>query len=214
MRRQLLIPQEKVPFIINFKPPTFVFPPPKDIVLLKNNHPTSSPSNSGSSSLFLKKNLFSLPKLTLLFWRKEKEPLPPSSSSFFFHAVIIVEVVVVNDVAAVEVTVTTGAEAAEDCRSTVACASLVISERRFLRTNAVACAPITVVEVVVETIAEVVVDAATHPLIELVPSFIEIVAYPSLSDVVAQIFDFFPYNLCHYCNSSSIRRCSWRRRSR
>ena len=106
MRRQLLIPQEKVPSIIKFKPPTFIFPPPKDIVLLKNNHPTSSPSNPGSSSFFLKKNLFSLPKITLLFWRKEKEPLPPSSSSFSFHVVTIVEVVAVDDVVVVEVTIT------------------------------------------------------------------------------------------------------------
>ena len=64
IRKQLLIPQEKVPTIINFKPPTFIISPPKDIVSPKNNHSTSYPSNPGSSYFLSKKNLFSLSKIT------------------------------------------------------------------------------------------------------------------------------------------------------
>ena len=64
MKRQVLIPQEKVPVIIKFKPSTFVLPPPNDFVPPKNNHSTSSRSNPESSSFLPIKNLFSLSKIT------------------------------------------------------------------------------------------------------------------------------------------------------
>ena len=64
MRRQLLIPQGKIPAIIKFKPLTFILPPPKDIVPLRNNHLTSSLRNSRSSPFLPKNNFFSLSKTT------------------------------------------------------------------------------------------------------------------------------------------------------
>ena len=77
MRKQLLIPQEKVPDIIMFNPPTFVLPPPKDTVPLNNKHPTSYLSNSGSSSFFLIRNLFSLSKINPFILEKgKKKPSP------------------------------------------------------------------------------------------------------------------------------------------
>ena len=95
MRRQLLIPQGKVPAILKFKPPTFTFLPLQNIVPPKNNRP---PSNSRSSSFLLKKNLFSLFKTTpfglekgkITFFYLEKRnffTLPPSSSFFSLHTV-------------------------------------------------------------------------------------------------------------------------------
>ena len=88
IKKQLLIPHEKVPAIIKFKPLTFVLSPPKDIVLSKNNHSTSPPSNLEFPFFFPQMNLFSLSKTTPLVWGKETILLyifhlllPPSKSS-------------------------------------------------------------------------------------------------------------------------------------
>ena len=70
IRKQLLIPQEKVIVIVKFKPPTFVLPPSKDIVPSKNNYSISSISNLGSTSFLSKKNLFSLSKTTPTYLEK------------------------------------------------------------------------------------------------------------------------------------------------
>ena len=69
--KQLLIPQEKVPTIIKFKSPTFVFPTPKGIVLPKKNHLTSLQSNLEFPSFLPKKNYFLFLKQRLLIWIKE-----------------------------------------------------------------------------------------------------------------------------------------------
>ena len=91
MRRQLLIPQEKIPSILKFKSPTFIFPPLKDIVPPKNNHLPYSLSILGSFSFVPQKNLFSFSKTTPFglergkinpFWFGKRKPLHPSSFIF------------------------------------------------------------------------------------------------------------------------------------
>ena len=113
MRRQLLIPHEKVPVIIKFKPSTFIFPLPQNTVPPKNNHP---PSNSGLSSFLPRKNLFSLSKTTSFGFEKGKRThfdlkkgniftLPPLFSFFFLQVVTTVEDVAAEDSVACPTTV-------------------------------------------------------------------------------------------------------------
>ena len=124
IKNQLLVPQEKVPAIIKFKPQTFVLSTLKDIVLPKKKHPTSRPSNLGFYSFLPKKNLFFLSKTTPTNFDKENSFILP----FLFSSSPLSTITV-------PVTTATVSHIADDVSIDDAAATVVVAREAYDRTT-------------------------------------------------------------------------------